>query len=415
MSFNESTTLNCAAGDSSAGVLIASPVYRDSKPFFPVFLEAWRSISYPNARFCIVENNISDTGVREWLSGLDYIRRPGDLRIERIDSDEGNTGWDTLTKAQNKIREVFLSGEDKFLLLNETSRPCAPDLVARLIAYEKPVIGALYKCTYHPGLFCVYDFDPSGNQSSMEPYALIDRITEPAQVYGMGFGAILIHRKVIERVVFRSAEYAADTYFFEDLSRLQVPVFAAPIVVENLKIECDSARREHWDSIREEVVNYATTGTEDALKNYLNAVEWDQPMQQAKEEIAAVVPPNETFILVDQDEWETDEMVAGRRRIPFPEQEGQYAGPPPDDQSAILELERLRQMGAAFLVFAWPAFWWLDYYSKLQSDLRSKYHCVLKNDRLVIFDLRTGLDSVSTIESSRVGPVDQQRRSARFE
>ena len=37
-------------------------------------------------------------------------------------------------------------------------------------------------------------------------------------------------------------------------------------------------------------------------------------------------------------------------------------GEPPDDRTAIAELERLREAGARFLVFAWPGFLWLDYY-----------------------------------------------------
>jgi hypothetical protein len=66
---------------------------------------------------------------------------------------------------------------------------------------------------------------------------------------------------------------------------------------------------------------------------------------------------------------------------------GQYGGPPPDDATAIRELERLRQSGASFIVFARPAFWWLDYHAAL-CHLRSAFRCVLENDRLVVFDLR---------------------------
>jgi hypothetical protein len=67
---------------------------------------------------------------------------------------------------------------------------------------------------------------------------------------------------------------------------------------------------------------------------------------------------------------------------------GQYGGPPPDDATAIRELERLRQSGASFMVFAWSAFWWLDYYAALRQQLRSAFRFVLENDRLVVFDLR---------------------------
>lgn len=111
------------------------------------------------------------------------------------------------------------------------------------------------------------------------------------------------------------------------------------------------------------------------------------PRNLTAQDIAALIPPGDTFILVDQDEYRS-EIAAGRRHIPFLERDGQYRGPPPEDATAIRELERLRRSGATFIVFAWPAFWWLDHYSRLHLHLRSKFRRVLENDRLVAFDLR---------------------------
>jgi hypothetical protein len=48
----------------------------------------------------------------------------------------------------------------------------------------------------------------------------------------------------------------------------------------------------------------------------------------------------------------------------------------------------LRRAGAGFMVFAWPAFWWLEHYIGLNQYLRSNFHCVLENDRLVVFYLK---------------------------
>jgi glycosyltransferase involved in cell wall biosynthesis len=112
-------------------------------------------------------------------------------------------------------------------------------------------------------------------------------------------------------------------------------------------------------------------------------------IQQATEEIAALVPAGATMILVDQDSWGAADDVAGRRRIPFLERDGRYWGRPADDATAIRELERLRHSGAQFIVFAWPHLWWLDHYSGLVRHLRSRYRRVLENDRIVVFDLRS--------------------------
>jgi len=116
-----------------------------------------------------------------------------------------------------------------------------------------------------------------------------------------------------------------------------------------------------------------------------------KPHDECIEQLTKFIPPEDKFILVDEDTWGTDEFVAGRRCIPFLERDGQYWGPPPDDETAIREIERLRQSGANFMVFAWPALWFLDYYSGLKKHLLSRFQCVIENERLSIFDLRTSI------------------------
>jgi hypothetical protein len=108
----------------------------------------------------------------------------------------------------------------------------------------------------------------------------------------------------------------------------------------------------------------------------------------AAQELAALIPPGHTIILVDEEEFGA-KVGAGQRRIPFMERNGQFWGAPPDDDTAIREFERLREGGAVFMIFGWPAFWWLDYYSGLHEYLRARFPCVLRNERLVVFDLRT--------------------------
>ena len=57
-------------------------------------------------------------------------------------------------------------------------------------------------------------------------------------------------------------------------------------------------------------------------------------------------------------------------------------------QTAIQEVERLRHSGATFTAPYGPPRW-LDHYKGLQEYLAAKYRCILKNKRMVIFDLRS--------------------------
>lgn len=122
-------------------------------------------------------------------------------------------------------------------------------------------------------------------------------------------------------------------------------------------------------------------------RKYLEVVDAMQRLTETLQDIAHHIPLTDPWILVDEDQLRAV-ISAGRPVWPFVEHEGAYWGPPLDDATAIRECERLRTAGARFLVFAWPAFWWHDYYAAFQGHLRAHYPCVLHNDRLIIFDLR---------------------------
>jgi hypothetical protein len=108
---------------------------------------------------------------------------------------------------------------------------------------------------------------------------------------------------------------------------------------------------------------------------------------RAMQEILERVNADQHLILIDEEQLRS-EITAYRRVVPFLEKDGQYWGPPPDDETAIRELERLRREGAEFVAFTWPAFWWLDYYAGFHQYLREKFRCILHNDSLLVFDLR---------------------------
>jgi glycosyl transferase family WbsX len=110
-------------------------------------------------------------------------------------------------------------------------------------------------------------------------------------------------------------------------------------------------------------------------------------------DIRRVIPRESAFILVDQQAWSAGPVLEGRRCIPFLEHGGQYWGLPPDDNTAIRELQRLRETGADFIVFAWSSFWWLDYYTGFDVHLSANFTCILKNDQVTIFDLRVPRDA----------------------
>ena len=115
--------------------------------------------------------------------------------------------------------------------------------------------------------------------------------------------------------------------------------------------------------------------------------QWLQRVDEAMADISSIVPASNRLIIVDDDQvgsFFRDQFAT----IPFLEKDGAYAGPPMDDSAAISELERLRRSAFEFIVFAWPAFWWLEHYREFADYLRKKFRCVLQTERVIIFDLQ---------------------------
>jgi hypothetical protein len=126
--------------------------------------------------------------------------------------------------------------------------------------------------------------------------------------------------------------------------------------------------------------------TSSELATMRSELKWNKRALLTVKEVNSLIPPGETFLLVDDEQLDAC-YFPGHTVIPFLERDGEYCGPPPDDATAVRELERLRRRGASFMIFAFPAFWWLDYYAEFHSYLCEEYPCVLENDRLVAFDL----------------------------
>ena len=110
---------------------------------------------------------------------------------------------------------------------------------------------------------------------------------------------------------------------------------------------------------------------------------WRQACDAA---LAALIKPGERFIMIDEER----SMLLSRfaaSRIPFLEQNGEYLGLPEDDEVALSELRRQRAGGAKWLVIAQNAFWVMEHYPALITELRANHRCELQNDSLVVFRL----------------------------
>lgn len=145
-------------------------------------------------------------------------------------------------------------------------------------------------------------------------------------------------------------------------------------------------------------------------RKYLWLIEWLHLVRALRHDLATVVPPGAPLVFVDDEQLRADVCPEA---LPFLERAGQYAGPPPDDATAVRELDRLRDKGAAaFVAIAEPAFWWLAHYRGFHDHLRSRFPCRLENERLAVFDLREGIGPARGAPGG-FGPPPPRRRESR--
>ncbi|MDQ3015469.1 MAG: glycosyltransferase [Bacteroidota bacterium] len=114
---------------------------------------------------------------------------------------------------------------------------------------------------------------------------------------------------------------------------------------------------------------------------------WFHRINKSLQEILVIVPEGGSFILVDANDWGVPERYHGRRRLQFIDQQGAYWGPPETDEHAIAEVKQGQQSGVQFIFFTWTTFWYLDYYADMTGYLRSYTTLVIKNERLIGFNL----------------------------
>lgn len=130
-----------------------------------------------------------------------------------------------------------------------------------------------------------------------------------------------------------------------------------------------------------------------AVGRHANTAEWElgsyfHRLRDALDQIDARADAGETLIVADEGKWGLDPIVRGRRFLPFLEHEGDYWGPPEDDETAIGELERMKEdLDVTKFIVAWPAFWWLAHYETFAEHLRAHFACAFQNENMIIFDL----------------------------
>ena len=116
--------------------------------------------------------------------------------------------------------------------------------------------------------------------------------------------------------------------------------------------------------------------------NYL----WLQRLLDARNDVKSKIPNDSLLTVIDSNEL-GEQFLPGYDVRPFLELDGQYAGAPINDESAIMEVERQKASGSKYLLLWWTSFWWFEHYREFTTYLDVNYRRILDNERLVAFAL----------------------------
>ena len=208
-------------------VLVGCPTFRGKNYCLKEYADRVKSLSYDRYDVLLVDNSEKD-GYCENIKafGLDCVRDGFVSGVKK-----------RLAKSRNVLRkEVLDGGYDYFLSLEQDVIPPV-DVIERLLACNKPVVSAVYtrlitvvkgdEIVAREQIPVLYGATPE-NKVALLPMQAIQG-QGVIRIYGGGLGCLLIHRFVLESIMFQIGDPAKgcdDMYFFTDLQAHKIPAFA---------------------------------------------------------------------------------------------------------------------------------------------------------------------------------------------
>ncbi|HEY9704670.1 MAG TPA: glycosyltransferase [Allocoleopsis sp.] len=206
-------------------VLVFSPTYEGKDYIFDKFWNAIQSINYPNWEFIMIDNT----------DGLHYTHKLRQRGVPVVHVERGENSRQALSNAQNYAREKAISEGFDYILSVESDLIVTPDVITRLVNYDKPVVGATYYIGHEFKIPCIFFV-----QQNIYTGDTRTRLMQPSQVksflntglrrvHGMGVGCTLIRRDIFTRFMFwhdeRFPNKHSDVYFYMELENNGIPVY----------------------------------------------------------------------------------------------------------------------------------------------------------------------------------------------
>ena len=238
-------------------VLIVTPIYKDKDYCLDLHLDCINKIKYTNTKQIFIDNS----------AGHEYTKTLINKGLEAYHVNRGNNSREAICNSMNFAREYFIKHNYDYMLVVESDLLPDPQIISRLLAYYKPVVGSYYllgfkkdtdkmqdatiklrnkeisdneyrKRTRHlvPEVPCLFVLNEKKEDSGFigtriltirEGFDVFG--TGLRRIHGCGLGATLIRKDIIKRFPFwyddRFENKHHDVYFYMDLHNNNIPVY----------------------------------------------------------------------------------------------------------------------------------------------------------------------------------------------
>jgi hypothetical protein len=160
-------------------------------------------------------------------------------------------------------------------------------------------------------------------------------------------------------------------------------IYAVGLLLRSERAADDSYRM--WLAER---LNHLNSRTSEVAQGLLPGLGLDHAarLTAALHELDLAIPPKARVLLAD--ERKLSGHLPKLDVIEFMVRDGQYWGIPSSDDEAIAEVQAAIDVGAAFFVVAWSAFWFLEELRGFNQWLDSHFALVASSSRVMVFDIR---------------------------
>lgn len=212
-------------------VLIACPTADVKDYCLEDFIDNIKSFTYHEKKLFLCDNSETRDYYIDTKKKYSFL---GDFfEMARVTPSQYRSFKIALAKSHNKCRLKALEDGYDYLLHLESDVFPPIDVIERLLAHKKPIVGALYHIeTGERSTLMIQQLEEFGDAhretNNLWETDLEFVNGEVKKIFSCGLGCVLIHRSVLEKVQFRCDENSPvhpDSFFYNDLDAKGIDVY----------------------------------------------------------------------------------------------------------------------------------------------------------------------------------------------